>query len=392
MVLHPRTWTSCGRLPWIAGPNPLGHYWAAVTEELERGPPREAPTGVDAHSVPLDTLSTILDALGVIVYVSDFATHEVLFVNTYAETAFGRGWAGRRCYDYLQAGQTEPCSFCTNHLLVRDGKAQAPHTWEFQNTTNRRWYLCIDRAIPWSDGHLVRLETAVDITDRKELERFREEYVALISHDLRGPLNAMALTAQLLSRSLVDKKLEQEADQITRIEHTAKRVESMVRDLLDMVSLESPEPAIGRDLVDIAAVARDVREALPEGARARVVVRAPGPTGKVRGDRAQLLRVLENLIANALKHSPPGAPVVVDITLGGKNLIVSVLDEGPGVPPEHRERIFDRFYRVPGTRAEGLGLGLFIVRTIVERHHGHVSVDGSLESGSRFQVTLPVAP
>lgn len=346
------------------------------------------------HSVTLSTFATIFDALNVVVYVSDLATHELLFVNGYTEKAFGTGWEGRRCYEYLQAGQAGPCAFCTNHLLVRDGEPQPPHVWELENTSNHRWYLCIDRAIPWSDGRLVRLETAVDITDRKELERFREQYVGLVSHDLRGPLHAIALAAQMLELSLAEKQLDREAAQVGRIQQTARRVENMIRDLLDTVRRDSEDAETHHEAVDLVALASGVVAGLPEEERGRVTIDAREPMVHALGDRAQLDRLLENLVGNALKHSPAGAPVVVEIARGDRGLLVSVVDEGPGIAAEHHERIFERFYRVPDVRARGmgLGLGLYIAKTIVERHRGRLRVESAPGRGSRFEVLLPPAP
>lgn len=345
-----------------------------------------------ALSAQFATLSTIFDALSLGIYVADFDTYEILFVNAHTQSLFGTNWAGRRCYEYLQAGQKSPCSFCTNHLLVKDGKAQPPHLWEFQNTHDQRWYLCIDRAIPWVDGHLVRLEAAVDITDRKELERFREQYVGLVSHDLRGPLSAVALAAAGLEQSLRDKSLDREAEQLAQIRQTAKRVENMIRDLLESVRLESDAASSRREPVDLEDLARGVIEAFPVDERARVSLHVLSPSGRVLGDRAQLERVLDNLVANALKHSPPSAPVVIETRREGETVIVSVVDQGPGIAAEHQPHLFERFYRVPGTRTDGLGLGLYIAKAIVELHGGRISVESTPGRGSRFVVTLPIAP
>ena len=115
-------------------------------------------------------LVTILDSLDAMVYVSDMQSYELIFVNRYGETRWG-SWRGRRCFEVLQKGLTGPCAFCTNHRLLRpDGTPAEPYVWEFQNTLTGAWYQCRDQAIPWIDGRIVRLEIAVDITDRKRLE------------------------------------------------------------------------------------------------------------------------------------------------------------------------------------------------------------------------------
>lgn len=116
-------------------------------------------------------LETVLNSLDALVYVSDMQTAELLFVNQYGRNAWGEP-KGRKCYQYLQAGQAESCSFCTNGKLVdANGRPTGVLVWEFQNTLTQRWYQCRDQAVPWVDGRLVRLEIAVDITDSKLVEQ-----------------------------------------------------------------------------------------------------------------------------------------------------------------------------------------------------------------------------
>lgn len=116
------------------------------------------------------SVATVLDSLDALVYVADMQTYELLFVNKYGRSIWG-DIQGKTCWKALQAGQTGPCSFCTNDRLVdASGAAAKVCVWEFQNTVDKRWYQCRDQAIPWIDGRLVRLEIATDITDRKRVE------------------------------------------------------------------------------------------------------------------------------------------------------------------------------------------------------------------------------
>ncbi len=123
-------------------------------------------------------LKTILDSLEALVYVADMQTYEVLFVNRYGRELLGGDITGTICWQTIQSGQTGPCSFCTNQfLLTPEGKPGEVHVWDFRNTVTNRWFHIHDRAIPWSDGRLVRLEIATDITPLKEVEEktHREE-------------------------------------------------------------------------------------------------------------------------------------------------------------------------------------------------------------------------
>lgn len=115
-------------------------------------------------------LKTVLDNLDALVYVADFETHKLLYMNAFGYNMFGDFQQGQKCWQVLQDADS-PCSFCTNHLLLdSSGNATGVHVWEFQNTVNKRWYQCRDQAITWTDGRLVRLEIATDITDRKNME------------------------------------------------------------------------------------------------------------------------------------------------------------------------------------------------------------------------------
>lgn len=114
-------------------------------------------------------LTAILDNLDALVYVSTFDTYELLYMNAYGRNIWG-AFDGKKCWRALQNGDG-PCSFCTNHLLLNEkGEPNAPHVWEFQNTVDQRWYQCRDQAIRWTDGRLVRMEIATDITERKQME------------------------------------------------------------------------------------------------------------------------------------------------------------------------------------------------------------------------------
>ena len=118
-------------------------------------------------------------------------------MNSEAQNASGASSRiGEPCYKVLQAGRAARASSAPTPGSTENGQAAHPVVWEFQNTVNKRWYLCIDKAIPWSDGRLVRMEVAIDITERKLHEQFRDQYVGLISHDLRTPLSTISLVGR----------------------------------------------------------------------------------------------------------------------------------------------------------------------------------------------------
>lgn len=124
----------------------------------------------DNQNVDRLAIETVLDSLDALVYVADMDTHELLFLNAYGREKWGEPGA-RKCWQVLQKGQTGPCAFCTNPLLVDEqGVPIGVHRWEFRNTLTGRWYQCRDQATRWPDGHLVRIEIATDISDIKDLQ------------------------------------------------------------------------------------------------------------------------------------------------------------------------------------------------------------------------------
>lgn len=124
-----------------------------------------------SHTIPdADALLTVLNSLDALVYVADMDTHELIFVNDYALKKWGDP-GERKCWQYLQSNQDRPCQFCTNdQLITTTGDAAEPYVWEFRNTKTGRWFQCRDQAVRWTDGRLVRIEVATDITDRKHIE------------------------------------------------------------------------------------------------------------------------------------------------------------------------------------------------------------------------------
>lgn len=276
------------------------------------GPRKSQQAAVRLAMEQFAAVSTIFDAAEMVIYVADMDTYELLFMNAHAERQWGTSRIGQPCYTVLQSGRSAPCEFCTNHRLTEQGRPAQPVVWEFQNTVNHRWYLCVDKAIPWADGRLVRMEMAIDITERKRSEQFRQQYVGLISHDLRTPLSTIAHSATVLKLLLERHGLAAGEPRVDAILRSTNRMGRMIDDLLETTQLESGRAKLKRSSFDLASLVREVAGQLGAAA-SRVVTVEPGPAAPVVADAGRIERVLDNLIGNALRYSAADTAVEVRV-------------------------------------------------------------------------------
>lgn len=229
-----------------------------------------------------------------------------------------------------------------------------------------------------------------DVTDVWRLEQQREEYLALISHDLRGPITAINMLANSLREAMHDEGIDERiTDRIDRIESNAARMEAMIRELLDATTLEQHAGSNQRVPYALGAIVDDVITGMDEHARTRVVDES-GEDLIVFADAQALARAIANLVGNALKYSKARVHIRTEII--GAHVSLLVIDEGPGIAAVDVPLLFQRYYRAASARpVGGLGLGLYIVRLVAEAHGGTVSVTSELGSGSTFRLTLPLA-
>jgi len=217
----------------------------------------------------------------------------------------------------------------------------------------------------------------------------RDEHIAALAHDLRGPLGNIAMDVSLLAELLVDEASPAVQRSLRRLAHNADFMDRMLRELLDLDRLETGQLELRCMAVDLAhVVANAVDRVAPTYDRDRLVLEL-GDGAVVLVDRVRIERVIENLIRNALKYAPR-APVIVRLEVRGARVWVSVLDHGAGLTVEQARRVFDRHWRGSGIVA-GSGLGLYISRKIVEAHGGRMGVESSPGRGSRFFFDLPGA-
>ena len=233
-----------------------------------------------------------------------------------------------------------------------------------------------------------------DITERKRTEQFREEYTHVVSHDLRNPLAVIQGHAQHLLRTLEKTGLRSpERRSVEDIIAAARQINVMIQELVDSARLEAGQLRLETQPLGLASFVVDLLERA-KGVMdvGRVVVEISPDLPSVNADPYRLERILINLISNGLRYSPPETEVLVHAEKTGYGVTVSVADRGVGIAPEDVPQIFQRFYRARGTQgAEGVGLGLYITKMLVEAHGGRIWFESEVGKGSTFYFTLPTA-
>jgi PAS domain S-box-containing protein len=229
---------------------------------------------------------------------------------------------------------------------------------------------------------------AEDVETAKQLERLRQEWISVVTHDLRQPIGVIKIQASTGCCASGS-----DCRGMRTIRRNADRLERMVSDLLDFAQVEAKRLRVERGEVDLPELVL----AAVEGARAygdaEMSVHVSGEISPIRGDAQRIEQVLGNLISNAVKYRSPGTPIRIEIDEREDEVMVSVVNEGEGIPEAERERLFDRFHRTARARerTSGLGLGLYITRGLVEAHGGRIWVESIPGGTTAFRFTLPEA-
>jgi signal transduction histidine kinase len=230
--------------------------------------------------------------------------------------------------------------------------------------------------------------TFEDITELRRLEEERETLMQTVSHDLRTPLHVIVGHAELLRRR-ADDEARRRAEAILS---SAGRMTRLIGDLVDAARFEAGHVALHLEPVDLAEFLAAWRDRMaPALDVARVKLTFPEAVPVVLADAARLDQILANLVTNALKYSVAESEVRVDLQIAPEALRLSVADRGPGISADELPRLFQRYYRTKSSvRAEGLGLGLFITRRLVDAHGWRIEVASTMGAGSVFTVVVPV--
>jgi two-component system phosphate regulon sensor histidine kinase PhoR len=235
-----------------------------------------------------------------------------------------------------------------------------------------------------------------NVTELKQLEQTRRDFVSNVSHELKTPLTAI----QAYADTLLEGGLEDETNNrtfVSRILEQANRLQELIQDMLRLARIESQQEAFTLRQVSVEPIIRasvQSREAVAQAKKVQLRFRENGPSASVVADESGLRTIIDNLISNAINYTAEGGHVEVRWRLEGPEVVIEVEDDGVGIPAEHHDRIFERFYRVERARSRtggGTGLGLAIVKHLTTVFHGRIELDSEVGRGSRFRVRLPVS-
>jgi signal transduction histidine kinase len=224
----------------------------------------------------------------------------------------------------------------------------------------------------------------------------RDTLLAIASHELKNPLTSLLGNAQMLQRRLAGKGSLSARDEqaLSVIVDQARRMSTLIEALLDSARLESGQVQLEHLPLGLTALTeRVVAEIQPTLAQHTLALISQGESLMIAGDDLRLTQALHNLIGNAIKYSPQGGTITVRLERRDQTACVSVTDEGIGIPAAALPHLFERFYRaenVNGTPTGGLGIGLYVVKEVVDRHGGTVAVESTEGQGSTFTICLPL--
>ena len=352
------------------------------------------------------TLSSIMNNMGVDIYVNSFDSHDMLYANESMAAPYGgiEHFEGKKCWQALYKDKTGECEFCPKkHLIDENGQPTKVYSWDYQRPFDKCWFRVFSAAFAWIDGQIAHVITSVDINHQKTIEeelrvakekaenldRLKSAFLANMSHEIRTPLNAIVGFASLLVES--DDKKERQ-DYVDIMQENTELLLQLISDILDLSKIEAGTLDFTMDHLDIKSFSEDIMRNydIKEDKPVPVLLAPDLPEYYIYTDKKRLMQVITNFINNALKFTNEGQIMLEYRHKAESNEIeFAVTDTGMGIAPDKVDQVFDRFVKL-NSFSKGTGLGLSICRSIIEHLGGTIGAESEMGVGSRFWFTHPL--
>lgn len=352
------------------------------------------------------TLSSIMNNMGVDIYVNSFDSHDMLYANESMAAPYGgiEHFEGKKCWQALYKDKTGECEFCPKkHLIDENGQLTKVYSWDYQRPFDKCWSRVFSAAFAWIDGQIAHVITSVDINHQKTIEeelrvakekaenldRLKSAFLANMSHEIRTPLNAIVGFASLLIES--DDKKERQ-DYVDIMQENTELLLQLISDILDLSKIEAGTLDFTMDHLDIKSFCEDIMRNydIKEDKPVPVLLAPDLPEYYIYTDKKRLMQVITNFINNALKFTNEGQIMLEYRHKAESNEIeFAVTDTGMGIAPDKVDQVFDRFVKL-NSFSKGTGLGLSICRSIIEHLGGTIGAESEIGVGSRFWFTHPL--
>nr|BBH86807.1 hypothetical protein KTC_15580 [Thermosporothrix sp. COM3] len=254
-------------------------------------------------------------------------------------------------------------------------------------------YRVIRYAIERKKAELEREKLLREQIESKELEQRRNEFISIVTHELKTPLTSLKAYAQLLRRRFEKLGDEQLTRQAMRMDSQINKLTGLIDDLLDVTRIEGGKLKFYEEFYDFDALVNDIIEEIQPTTDKVTLIREGSVDAAIWGDRERTGQVITNFLSNAIKYAPEGERVIIRTCVDDQNVTLCVQDFGPGIPKEEQENLFTPFYRIeqPSRGAiPGMGLGLYISAEIIQRQNGRIWVESEEGHGSTFCFSLPL--
>lgn len=348
--------------------------------------------------MPISDIAAILDSLSDPAILVD-QRGRIVLTNKAASDQFGSGLGGQ----YFARAVREPEALSCVERVLR-GQPQSEALIHRRLPVRATLKVRAVKLAPLENIEAAALVTVTDVSYIYEAEQMRSDFVANVSHELRSPLTSVTSIIETLKESARDDANARDHF-LSIMEREAGRMNRLIDDLLSLSSVEVNAHIRPTGLVEMTKLIKQVVNTIDtrDGrSTSNIALNLPQGPINVSGDEDELIQVFHNLIENSLKYAGDESPIKITVRTDDKApgfqipvISIAVLDQGPGIAPEHIPRLTERFYRVDSSRSRlqggGTGLGLAIVKHIVNRHRGRLLIESELDVGSTFTVTLPRA-